>query len=198
MNIRPYFAFQKAAFPSDFCDKVIDEGERLPHNPTGTVGSEVDNREDAEVRRTELAFIPQQPMYRWVYEYIQNCINAGNTKYWNFRLTAIEPLQYGIYRPGQFYGWHADQHPLPNQDGKYKGLTRKLTISVQLSDGDEYEGGEFEFRDPGEDNKVETVEGLRARGSVVMFPSFVLHRVTPVTRGVRRSLVGWVLGPPFV
>jgi len=198
MNIRPFFAFQKAAFPIDFCDRVIDEGDRLPHDSTGTVGLGEGNRSDLELRSTELAFIPKQPMYRWVYEVIQQCINTGNNTYWNFRLTAIEPLQYGVYRPGQFYGWHADQHPLPYESGAHKGLTRKLSVSVQLSDGDEYEGGEFEFRDPGEDNKVETIDGLRARGSVVIFPSFVLHRVTPVTAGVRRSLVGWVLGPPFV
>ena len=198
MNIRPYFAFQKAAFPPDFCDRVIDEGERLPHDPTGSIGLGEDNRLNVEMRSTELGFIPKQPMYRWLYEHIQNCANSGNLTHWNFRLTDIEPLQYGVYKPGQHYGWHADQHPVPYKDGPLKGLTRKLTISVQLSDGDEYEGGEFEFREPGRDDKVESVEGLRTRGSVVMFPSFVLHRVTPVTAGVRRSLVCWVVGPPFV
>jgi len=197
MNIRPFYVFQKAAFPAEFCDRVVKEGELLPHEADAMIGPAGENS-NPEKRKTELAFVPQQAMYRWVYENVQACVNAANAQFWNFRLSTVEPLQYGIYRPGQFYTWHADQHPRPYEDGPDKGLTRKLTISVQLSDGDDYEGGEFELRQPCDDNSVERIEGIRARGSVIIFPSFVMHRVTPVTSGERRSLVGWVLGPPFV
>jgi PKHD-type hydroxylase len=198
MNIRPYYVYQKAVLPADFCDKVIAEGEKLPHNATGTVGVFEGEREDTTMRSTELTFFPQEPSYGWLYDYVLQFINAANTKYWHFKLSAVEPLQYGVYNPGQYYHWHVDQHPYPYKDGANKGLTRKLSFTMQLSDDADYEGGDLELRDPGEENKIMKIDGIRARGSVVIFPSFVLHRVTPVTKGVRRSMVGWIVGTPFV
>jgi len=198
MNIRPYYVYQKAVFPPDFCDKVIAEGEKLPHQATGTVGMFEGEREDTSIRSTELTFFPQEPAYSWLYDYILQFINAANTKYWHFKLSAVEPVQYGVYNSGQYYHWHVDQHPYPYKDGANKGLTRKLSYTMQLTDGDEYEGGDFELKDPGEENKLIKIDGIRARGSVIIFPSFITHRVTPVTKGVRRSMVGWIVGPPFV
>lgn len=198
MNIRPYYVYQKAVFPPDFCDKVIAEGEKLPHQATGTVGMFEGEREDTSIRSTELTFFPQEPAYGWLYDYILQFINAANTKYWNFKLSAVEPVQYGVYNSGQYYHWHVDQHPYPYKDGPNKGLTRKLSYTMQLTDGDDYEGGDFELKDPGEENKLVKIDGIRARGSVIIFPSFIMHRVTPVTKGVRRSMVGWIIGPPFV
>lgn len=198
MNIRPYFAYQKHVFPGEFCDRIVAEGEKLPHDPNAGIGPSYSARRDATLRETELAFFPQRKDYAWLYEPILQCVQAANAKYWNFRLTGMERAQYGIYNPGQFYGWHIDQHPNPYAQGPYKGLTRKLSFTLQLTDDDAYEGGEFELREPGEDDVVQRADGTRARGSVIIFPSFVFHRVTPVTRGIRRSLVGWIVGPPFV
>ncbi|MFN4283732.1 MAG: 2OG-Fe(II) oxygenase [Alphaproteobacteria bacterium] len=197
MNIRPFYVYQKSVFPADFCDKVIAEGEKLQHT-SGTVGMFEGERENAEIRSTELAFFPQEPAYGWLYDYILQFINAANTKYWNFKLSAVEPVQYGVYNTSQYYHWHVDQHPYPYKEGANKGLTRKLSFTMQLTDGDDYEGGDFELKDPGEENKVMKIDGIRARGSVIIFPSFIFHRVTPVTKGTRRSMVGWVIGPPFV
>jgi len=197
MNIRPYYTYKKDVFTAEFCDRVIEAGEKIPHDPIGAIG-QVDAQAKLEIRSTELTFFPQKPEYKWIYDAMLPCVNGANASYWNFDLSAIEHAQYGIYNPGQFYGWHIDQHPNPYKDGPFKGLTRKLSFTLQLTDEDDYEGGDFELREPGEDNVVRHAEGTRARGSVIVFPSFVFHRVTPVTRGVRRSLVGWIVGPPFV
>lgn len=198
MNIRPYYAFQKRVFPDEVCDRIVAEGEKLPHSAKAKVGSPGHGRRNEALRETELAFFPQRPEFAWLYEPVLQCIQAANAKFWNFRLTGLERVQYGIYNPGQFYGWHIDQHPNPYEEGPYKGLTRKLSLSLQLTDDEAYDGGDFELREPGEEDVVQRPDGIRPRGSVIIFPSFVFHRVTPVTRGVRRSLVAWFIGPPFV
>ncbi|MGB0178111.1 MAG: 2OG-Fe(II) oxygenase, partial [Owenweeksia sp.] len=69
---------------------------------------------------------------------------------------------------------------------------RKLSMTVQLSDPADYEGGDLEFM-----INQKVVTAPRTRGTVIVFPSFILHRVTPVTKGVRHSVVGWVSGTPF-
>lgn len=99
-------------------------------------------------------------------------------------LVKTEPVQLAEYRVGDEYDWHLDIGP-------YAAALRKLSLSVQLTDPGEYEGGDLEIRG---------VSGgeLRAPGTVIIFPSFLLHRVTPVTRGIRRSLVAWAIGEkPF-
>ena len=83
-------------------------------------------------------------------------------------------------------------------------MLRKLSVSVQLSEPDSYEGGEFEqmyisqTTDGIIEKKVDTLTEVSSRGSILVFPGFVWHRVLPVTKGTRRSLVGWVVGEPFV
>ncbi|MDB2656544.1 2OG-Fe(II) oxygenase [Crocinitomicaceae bacterium] len=69
---------------------------------------------------------------------------------------------------------------------------RKLSVTVQLSDPDEYEGGDLEFM-----INHKTVKAPRKKGTIVVFPSFIMHRVTPITKGTRQSIVGWVSGPPY-
>jgi PKHD-type hydroxylase len=94
-------------------------------------------------------------------------------------------LQFTRYQaPGEHYEWHIDR-------GMQTG-TRKLSLSLQLSDPDDYEGGDLEMWFGGEPTKAS-----RERGMMTFFPSYVMHRVTPVTKGVRYSLVCWISGPPF-
>ena len=98
-----------------------------------------------------------------------------------------EPVQYTVYEaPSVGYEWHVDMVDAPSE------VQRKLSLTLQLSDPADYEGGALEFRDG-----CSVVAAPRERGAVVAFPSWAHHRVTPVTRGVRRSLVAWVGGPCF-
>jgi PKHD-type hydroxylase len=199
MNIKPFYVYQKAAFPADFCAKVIEMGNSLPRRTGDSLGHGDGARDDVKIRSTERGFFPREPDYLWIYEHVLQFVNAANKQYWKFRIGDTELFQYGVYNTGQFYSWHVDQFSEPYKEPHPSaGLTRKLSITVQLDDGNDYEGGDFEMREPCDYDKIQRVDGIRARGSLIVFPSFVMHRVTPVTKGTRRSLVGWILGPPFV
>ena len=199
MNIKPFYVFQKAALPPDFCAKVVEFGEKLPIRTGDSLGWGEGARDDVKIRSTERGFFPKDPQHNWIYDHVLQFVNAANRQYWKFRIGDTELFQFGTYHPGQFYSWHVDQFPEPYQEGSpAAGLTRKLSVTLQLTDGSDYEGGDFEFREPCDPDKVQTVEAARTIGSVIIFPSFIMHRVTSVTKGTRKSLVGWILGPPFV
>jgi PKHD-type hydroxylase len=105
-------------------------------------------------------------------------------------LTDIEPLQYSEYGVGGEYGWHRDVHekPYPN------GLVRKMSFSTILNN--DFEGGEFdiETKNPADKKRYDTFDNKNH--NTIIFPSHMWHRVRPVKSGVRKSIVGWVLGPP--
>ena len=106
------------------------------------------------------------------------------------QLTDIEPLQYSEYGVGGEYGWHRDIHdkPYPN------GLVRKVSFSTILND--DFEGGEFdiETKNPADKKRYDTFDNKKQ--NTIIFPSHMWHRVRPIKSGVRKSIVGWVLGPP--
>jgi PKHD-type hydroxylase len=106
-------------------------------------------------------------------------------------------VQYGIYTERSFFDWHIDELPQPYGPlaaTRWIGLNRKISVVVNLTDPREYEGGDVQLRD--RVGKPVEIDGTRERGTVLVFPSNVAHTVTPVTAGVRNSLVGWYLGPP--
>ena len=125
---------------------------------------------------------------------------------WNFEWDWSEQLQFTKYKLNQYYDWHNDSHKFIYDDKNKNtyGKIRKLSMTCQLTDGSEYDGGELEFDfrnyDP---NMREEVKHLRKakeilpKGSIIVFPSFVWHRIKPITKGVRYSLVMWSLGYPF-
>ena len=96
----------------------------------------------------------------------------------------------GYNKLNQYYHWHEDQGAKPNEQGNI----RKLSCSVQLCHPNEYEGGDLQFVTP---HGEFTVDQIKPKGSICIFPSFVKHRVTPVTSGIRQSLVIWSLGQPY-
>jgi len=133
---------------------------------------------------------------------------------WNHTWEYMENPQYTVYneqpeRQGDFYTWHTDAGPIPYESG----LHRKLSMTVQLSDQEDYEGGYFQWLEPNQQfdrmngtnpqvNMQDAIQTLsfsaKSKGSVVVFPSFLYHQVTPVLRGQRKSLVCWFTGNPYV
>jgi PKHD-type hydroxylase len=111
---------------------------------------------------------------------------------WDFNLTAIEPIQYGEYAKSEEYSWHVDQHRTPYKDN----MIRKISFSVFLNN--DYTGGEFdlEIYPPNRPKRFKTFNELPTN-TILFFQSEYWHRVRPVHDGVRKSLVGWVLGPKF-
>jgi PKHD-type hydroxylase len=140
---------------------------------------------DPEKRRTDVIWQdPLQPLGCIARAYIDIANQAAG---WGYALTSQENTQIGRYKSADegHYDWHMDAAAPQN------GVQRKLSISILLSDPSEFEGGELQFKGM-EDQKV-----LTKQGSIVVFPSFIEHKVTPITKGVRYSAVTWVSGPAF-
>lgn len=130
----------------------------------------------------------------WIYKEIQPFVIEANKKCnWNFDWEWSEELQFTKYGPGQFYNWHQDSFK-ENKIINGKIMNRKLSVTLSLSNYNEYEGGqlEFDFLNKGRGiSNVNICEEVKTKGSLVVFPSFLWHRVTPVTKGIRYSLVMW-------
>jgi PKHD-type hydroxylase len=154
----------------------------------GQVGRGDVNRTDPNVRSTDITFFNSlDESNEWIYKRLTDSIININQRFWNFDLTRIETLQYSVYNKGQFYRNHIDA--MYTTAGR---ASRKLSFSVQLSSPDEYEGGELLFKLGPDDQKAKN-----EKGTIIFFPSYVLHEVTTITKGTRRALVGWVTGPAF-
>ena len=139
-------------------------------------------------RKSKLCFIPKTWEFTEIYLKIFNFINKINKDTFHYNLNEIGEIQYTEYDESYqgHYDWHIDI-------GTDLTSKRKLSIVIQLSDPTEYEGCELEICGSGPPKVCD-----KTKGTMFIFPSFLLHRVTPVTKGTRRSLVLWVTGPPFV
>jgi PKHD-type hydroxylase len=142
---------------------------------------------------------------RWIYDQIQPYVNQANKSAgWNFEWNWSESCQFTKYSKEQYYDWHCDSWDTPYNNPEnlnFHGKIRKLSVTCSLSDPKDYKGGEleFNFNNPEATKKQNIKKCLEIlpRGSIVVFPSFVWHRVRPVTKGIRYSLVIWNLGYPY-
>ncbi len=184
--------------PAKFCGEIIAAAQSLDFDQKTTLGSQDSERLDTVHRDVRFGFFRDREKFKQLYHTFSECLKMANQEHWKFHLTEMETLQYSEYGPGHHFEWHLDQFTKPFEGQPYDGLTRKLSMTIQLSSDDEYDGGDFEIRDYCNYNRIVSEPEARKFGSVIVFPSFIEHRVAPVTRGVRRSLVGWALGPPFV
>ena len=179
-----YYCFDKG-MPEHKVDQhraSISAAGVLPSD--GTVG---EGAVDTNVRRAKCVFI-ESARFGEIYSCVRELVEAANRSCFKFDITDMaERIQYTEYHETDrgFYDWHVDMTPAKSR--------RKLTIVVQLSDPSEYDGGELQVRT----GMLEPVTIGKNKGLAVVCPTFLLHRVTPVTRGVRRSLVAWIDGPPF-
>jgi len=140
-----------------------------------------------EVRKSNVVMFPNDDKETsWIFNKLSDVINNINRQVYNYDLKCIELLQFTNYDSTDrgYYKKHVDS--------LYGILSRKLSFTLQLSDENSYEGGDLCLYFNHEPDKM-----LKQRGSITFFPSYVLHEVTPVTKGTRNSLVGWVLGPDF-
>ena len=166
----------------------------------GTIGRTiVYDGEDAYFQDSNIIWMNDPWIYREIQPYVHQANkNAG----WNFNWDRSESCQFTIYKKGQYYDWHCDSWDKPYVTNDItNGKVRKLSVTVTLTDPKEYKGGELEFdlrnSDPDKKPNLRTCTEILPKGSLVVFPSFVWHRVKPVTKGERNSLVIWNLGYPF-
>mgnify|MGYP003140736730 CR=1 FL=1 len=200
MVLKHYYYYFTKALSSKFCNEVIQyalsKQEKI--GLTGTFGGKDNLSEDDlktlyKKRNSNITWLNDP----WIYKEIVPYIKEANQKAgWNFQLDFAEDLQFTKYNTNQHYGWHQDCDI--RTEGK---KIRKISVTCHLTDGSEYTGGELEFDyrnyDPdGRDSKnhVVSVKEIVPQGSIAVFPSFIWHRITPVTRGTRYSLVGWNMG----
>ena len=139
----------------------------------------------------------------WIKKELEYYVHRANKLAgWNFDIVDSEPCQFTIYNEGQYYGWHTDSSGVYYEARNKNGLIRKLSVTVSLSHPHEYEGGTLEFDTRSQDKPDSKSEIIKCKqilpkGSICVFPSFTYHRVSPVTKGRRLSLVQWNLGPEW-
>ena len=201
--------FFKSALPSRICDNIIRHALSKAETMAKTGGFEKKDLSKDEVRtlkkirNSDLVWLNDP----WIYKEIIPYIDAANKDAgWNFKWDYSEDLQFTKYKLNQYYDWHADQFGGPyNEPHTLRhGKIRKLSVTCQLTDGSEYEGGEleFDFRDydtsmRDESKHLKKATEILSKGSIIVFPSHIWHRVKPVTKGTRYSLVLWNLGYPY-
>ena len=213
MNLTNYFYYWQSAIPPRICDMIIRYGKEQKKNEvmaiTGGLGRDRDLNK-APLTKDEIKDLKKKRDSnivwfndRWVYREIQPYVHQANKNAgWNFNWDYSESCQFTIYKKGQYYDWHCDSWDKPYAvDGPTKGKIRKLSVTVSLTDPKEYKGGElqFDFRnlDPNKKSNIKKCTEILSKGSLVVFPSFVWHRICPVKKGERKSLVIWNLGWPF-
>lgn len=161
----------------------------LEYQDATIIGDVSSGEKSLDVRSSKIKWIPHSDEWNWLYNKFQDMIAEANDELWNFNIyDIVEEIQYTEYHASDMghYDWHQDIGP-------GDASLRKISLTVQLTDSNLYEGGDLEIWQGGE------VRDKTPRGSgiVIIFPSYMMHRVTPVTKGVRRSLVLWVGGEHY-
>jgi len=208
-NSKFHYWFFKNAIPSKMCDDIIKLGlERKPKlaETDGYQQKKVSKKNMLKKRHSKTVWLKE----KWIEDLMIPLIQEANRRsFWNYQLDFLQHAQFTIYEKNQHYGWHQDfalhsfhyeRELIQEENGK----VRKISLTCQLNDPSEFEGGEFEFDfrnyDPDKRKKkqheLEAAE-VKSKGSVIVFPSYLWHRVKPVTKGTRYSLVMWMLGKPW-
>jgi PKHD-type hydroxylase len=186
LNDPQNYYWYKEGFSKEELDKIYDNLANVPFQDATIIGSE---EAPKEVRSSKIKWIPMNEEWSWLYEKLMSMAKTANEALWNFDLiSAEEQIQYTEYHADDegHYTWHQDIGP-------GDASLRKVSLTVQLSEPEEYEGGDLEMWQGGQSLQV----AQRGAGVVFIFPSYMMHRVTKVTKGTRRSFVLWVGGQHY-
>ena len=148
------------------------------------------DKSDKQLRKSNVSFFSRDEQNYWIFDKINSFIEFINDSYYGMKLNGYSTIQYTTYDVGDKYEYHMDTFlGIKNLQDLAELGTRKLSMSILLND--DFEGGDFEFF-TGETNTV-----AMTPGQVIVFPSFLVHRVKEITKGQRKSIVIWVIGPKF-
>ena len=173
-------------FTPEQCQMAIDAGRRQRPQKAQVGMGKPGGGVDTKKRTTTISWIPfkeMQPMYNQINEFIQKA-NRNHFGFGDIQIT--EQAQFTEYPEGGFYDWHMDT----DVNMQHEPPVRKISMTLLLSPENQFEGGDLELMAPGKRVKLK-------QGHAIIFASFLNHRVAPVTRGVRQSLVMWFGGEPF-
>ena len=180
------FVWSDNVFSKEECEKIIKLAKKQKTIKSEIGLGDVKIQTEKSIRDSEIIWISPTDEFGWLFKKIAIVATELNKKFFNFDiLGAIEGLQFTSYKaPTGKYRKHVDRN--------FGGLVRKLSLTIQLSDPKDYQGGELCLYE-GEESHV----AGKQQGTVIIFPSFVLHEVRQVTKGQRYSLVTWITGKPF-
>lgn len=185
--MRDWWQLWPQHFKPTTCAGLVRRALELP-GQAASVGLGKHNRQDTKLRRSTVRWIPRDKDWRDLWDRLRMMALEANQKAFGFELYDLPELQFAEY-PADVqghYDFHEDLDWVTTESSQ-----RKLTLVMQLSAPDAYTGGDLELQE------APLPSEFRRQGSVLVFPSFLRHRVQPVTQGVRYSLVGWYTGPPF-
>lgn len=181
------------ALSHETVDQIVQilQDEPLHRGVVKENGQSIAFTEDNEVRKSNVAFLDKQKhnsIFNLLYQYAVE----SNKMAYGFDIKSVEDVQFTVYDGTEngFYDWHID-----TWWGNPTMSDRKISMTVQLSNREDYKGGDFEIK--GIDFSPEDKIRVKNKGAIITFPSFLEHRVTPVTEGKRMSLVAWVQGDKF-
>jgi PKHD-type hydroxylase len=172
-------------FTPEQCQMIIEAGHKQPRED-GQVGGGKGGKVDTQTRLSHISWIPFNVLPE-MYKTLDKVMQATNRNHMGFEgMQITEPAQFTEYSNGGFYDWHIDS----DVECSKEPPVRKISMTLLLSRDDEFEGGGLELMSEGKFARPK-------QGQAIFFASFIRHRVVPVTRGTRRSLVMWFGGTPF-
>lgn len=183
-RVHPHYSVYDGPFTNEELDRICNYMDQQPAER---------GRDRGNFRISDISWINMNADTAWIFEKLNPVLERINDDQFQYNLTGYDHIQYSTYssEKGGRYDWHMDMAygVMPAQQPE----NRKMSVSLMLNqDGVDFKGGSFEVNGSSE-HRAEKVN--MNKGQLVMFPSFLIHRVTPVTEGIRKSLVIWILGP---
>lgn len=178
-------AYYELAIPEELIDLMVAEYENIESESfsEGTIGPIDSSSVNLQIRNSKISWWYEN---HWVTSIFSHYFNKANRESWEYDLTYLKGIQVTSYTEGDNYNWHCDYGT--EEDSNH---TRKLSASLLITDPTEFEGGDLEFID----YHGRTIFAPKIKGTMIIFDSRLPHRVTPVTKGKRVSLVAWMMGP---
>ena len=179
------YYYYKNIFSEQEIKNILFQLQKIPYENAKVLSGEPTE----DIRKSKVKWIPETDDWNWIYKRMLEAALEANQKLWHFDIIKSEMIQYTEYsdKDKGHYNWHQDL-------GQDIYSHRKISISVQLSDPNNYGGGDLQFWYGGESNTVSVEKSL---GEATIFPSYMMHRVTEVNWGTRKSLVLWIGGCHF-
>jgi len=180
----PIHFIKEKAFTQSFCENIISQSKKQKTTKADIKDGNNNNR------KSNISWLQDESLIKQ----ITPIVNEANKKCnWNFLLREFEPLQYTIYNKDDYYDWHIDSHKKQYQNG----LIRKLSFTLFLND--DYDGGDFRICQTHPNPDKVTLDIFKPKiGTIIIFPSHTWHKVNKIKKGIRKTLVGWIVGKPFV
>ena len=188
---KPIYQSFIGRLPTVVCEQIIAQGDELEKTQATIMKQDGQFGASLDRRKTQVSFWDK---WHWINGIMSHYIAMSNREHWQFDVVISEGVQYAVYDKEAFYGWHTDTYskPISHSETGNVPMNRLVSAVLNLSPADDYSGGELMFRDIA--GQVHQHPEFKTQGSIVVFPSELEHQVTPVTSGVRKSCVSWILG----